>query len=417
MYKIKSTILILTTLLIVSAIPKNSYAYCDTPLVAGDITSLSTQTETDLNNFITQEMNFIEKSFGTTTFMIKTRLHELDMNTRTWFSDWGKNKLKPALKDFTIQINAQQLEQNKALGVMVDSNLMNEAIQKKADLKVESKRRYQPTQSFCQIDTLGPKQLEPYQISKSLNRALTLEGLDVRLNTKGTASALNAAAEMKDFWDEYVTNFCDTNLGDYGCNNTPPGPLLGRHRDIPDLIWGDNLTIDMTNAENRKLVKAALRYMVYPVTPDPIVKKAVQTAAGRKEILERRAEITRTNTIYNVLGAILAERVGSNTETHTDEIREAAGIKANNISEKASYRETQEAVIRDRFYDPAYIVKTFDTPEQMTREQIFVGNAQLQIMNDIFRRNEELLFMMAAGYARDLDKQQFSSELSSATLK
>ena len=60
---------------------------------------------------------------------------------------------------------------------------------------------------------------------------------------------------------------------------------------------------------------------------------------------------------------------------------------------------------RDRFNDPQYIIKMISDPVQVARERNTLSALRLQTMNDIFRRQEEMLFMESAEYGRDLNGQ------------
>ena len=62
-------------------------------------------------------------------------------------------------------------------------------------------------------------------------------------------------------------------MGDQGC--TAPGIDAGRHRDIGTLLWGPQLTIDPTNQENIRVMQANLRYIIDPLTSDPIPQSAI----------------------------------------------------------------------------------------------------------------------------------------------
>jgi hypothetical protein len=108
---------------------------------------------------------------------------------------------------------------------------------------------------------------------------------------------------------------------------------------------------------------------------------------------------------------MLTERVGG-SQVDPTLMREAAGIPTQDFSPAlalpgvgASYRELQEAMTRDRFDDPQYIIKMISDPVQVARERNVMSALRLQTMNDIFRRQEELLFMESAEYGRDLNNQ------------
>jgi hypothetical protein len=256
-------------------------------------------------------------------------------------------------------------------------------------------------------------------MSRALTKGLSLDNAKLQSNSVDSSSATGRGAEMKTQWEEYVKKFCDNTRGDLGC--TTPGTIPGRHRDIPGLLWGEKQTIDMTSEDNRIMVQAALRYLVHPASDDPLPATAVTSAAGHRAILDRRANLARTNTIFNVVGQMLSERAGlpqdSRLKAFFRKLRKIAGKPDSTISDDPSYSELRQAMTKDRFNDPAYAVKMVNHPEQLIREQGSINAIRLQLMTDLFRRNEEMLFMEAAGYARDLDHQKPPSAVSSAPLK
>ncbi len=167
------------------------------------------------------------------------------------------------------------------------------------------------------------------------------------------------------------------------------------------------------------MIQANLRYLIDPLASDVVPQSVIpmpndpnlsQATQGRTAILERHAEQAYINTIYNTMGAMLSERMGG-SGVDVSLMRAAAGIPPADTAPGvlpligASYREIQEAMTRDRFQDPMYLVRLIGDPEQVTRERNTLSALRLQAMSDIFRRQEEMLFMESAEYGRDLNQQ------------
>jgi len=341
------------------------------------------------------------------------RLTEFDGNIRTaliTFSD----RLIEALKIMTTQLSVAQVEQTRAIGYLMDAQLLNEAALRKSQRQDEAHRRYLPSEQSCPADTVGPGQAKAYQMSRAFSRAFTLGDSPRRSNAKGSISATGTAAETRALWDEYVAKFCDNTKGDQGC--TSPGPLAGKHKDIPALLWGDRQTMDMNNPDNQFVVDAALRNLIAPRSSDIILPGAALSASGHQALLARRAEQGRANAIYHVMSQMIGERAGG-SGVNAQPIRAAAGVPAAEASADASYSELRETMTRDLYYNPEYLVRLVNNPEQAAREQISANAARLQLMNDIYRRSEELLFMEASIYSRDLDQQIPSSAVKSSPLR
>jgi hypothetical protein len=397
-------------------LPARAFAGCETPFSASPaMAQLAKEDTKTINDFIEQEKKFIDKDLTqTATYEMMSRLDEFDVNLLAWLNDWWKNRLLPSMKQMTKQLSAAQIDQTRTAGALMDAQLFSESASNKKQRQSEAHLRYRPSDMACQADTVSLGQTKAQQLSKAITRATAMDDAKRRGNDRGSISAAGRGAEMSSLWTEYVAHFCDNENGDKGC--TQPGTMPGKHKDIPAMLWGDKQTIDLSNPENLIMMQAALHYLVYPLSSDPIPPGAVESADGHQAILVRRAESARTNAIYNVIGQMVGERVGG-SGVNVQAIRAAAGIPVADASANASYREAQQALTKDRFNSPEYIVRMVNDPEQVVREQMTISAIRLQILNDIYRRSEELLFLSAAEYSRDLDKQIPSSAVSSAPLK
>lgn len=410
----KKTLAIFSVLLLCS-LPAEGFAQCEQASTATtSMIKLLTDDIKNITDYATQEINFtIEKLSNTATNELKARLDEFDGNVRVALAAWS-DRLIPALKKMTGQLSIAQIDQTRVIGSMMDAQLLNTTIKNRNERLSAARQRHSASELSCQADTAGPGQTKAYQMSRALARTFPVEANPRMSNATGTASATGSIAELKPLWEEYVTKFCDPGSGDQGC--TAAGTLAGKNRDIPGILWGDRQTIDMSNPDNRLMVEAALRNMIHPLSEDPIPPGATNSAEGRQALLDRRAEMARLNTVYNVMGQMIAERVGG-SGLNTQLMRAKAGVPATEASTDASYREIQQTMTKDVFYDPSFIVRLIGHPAQVIRAQLSIKAAQLQLMNDIYHRSEEMLFMEAAVYGQDLDKQAPSSAVSSAPLR
>ncbi len=402
-------ILIIFIALLTSLYPKDSYAgsnSCELNVAANlFMGKLAVQATKDLRLFSMQEQNFYTKGISTISYMIRKRLKEFEKNTLFWFGDWWDTKMAPSLKDITQQASTAIIDQDLIIGKMADGQTMNDEIIERQLRQAESQKRYQPSELACQADSMGPGQTRAYHVSKALNNSISIEDTKRRGNEKGSPSARGRVTETAHFWKEYIEYFCDKDNGDLGCAEDIDPTLKGQHKDITNLLWGDKQTLDLSNEDDERRVKATMRYLIYPETADPIVLSAVQSDSAITEVLTRRSEMARANVVYHVIGQIMSERTGG-SKVNTQEIRTAANIDPEKTSSNASYRELQEIMNRDRFLDPDYILNMSDSPENVMREQVTIGASRLQLMNDIFRRQEELLLLTATDYSHSLDAQR-----------
>lgn len=398
------------------ALPGKAFAQCEDPVSASSaLTSLAIADVINLNNFFTQELNFIDLKLGTTARTeVTTRLDEFDTNILSWLSNWWTTGLSPDMRLMTKQINVAGVDQSRQLGSMMDAQQVNQNINKIQEEEINAHRRYKPNELSCQVDTLAPAANKAFRLARALPATYASSDTVRRGNTKGSAGEAGRGAALKDQWDEYIAKFCDPARGDLGC--TSPGTMPGAHTDIPAMLWGNRQTIDMSNPENRLKADAAMRYLISPALVSPIPAKVVEAPAGQEAIAQRRSRDARLNTVYNTIGQMLAARVGG-SGINTRDMNTAAGVPTVDSSTNASYREVQEALTRSRFYAPDYIVQLVEDPEQIVREMGSLNAIQLQSMNDIFKRNEEMVFMEAASFANTLDKEIPESPHSAETFK
>ena len=415
--------------------PRTASAVCEDPISSSVEVNLLQAADFFLfNQFIIQESSFDWNNLSTAYEHLAKAWVTFTRNVLTALNNFATNLNATAVngwRPMTMELHVSQVDQTYRLGQMQWAQLMLEEKIRTDNYTNEAQKRYAPSELACAMDTAGPGLSRAYQISRALNRTLAFDDQPRRENATSEWPAINAAGkwallpttsfngtdqDVKATFDEYVAKYCDNTMGDLGC--TTPGLDAGRHKDIGALLWGPQLTIDPTNQENIRVMQANLRFLIDPLAPDPIPETVIpmpgtdvaQAAQGRTGILERHAEMAYINTIYNTLGAMLTERVGG-SKVDVSLMRAAAGIPTTSTrpgtlpNVGASYREISEAMTRDRFEDPKYLVKMLSNPEQVAREQNTLSALRLQTMNDIYRRQEEMLIMEAAAYGRDLNAQ------------
>lgn len=261
--------------------------------------------------------------------------------------------------------------------------------------------------------------------------------------------AVGFAGQLALLWKEFCTKYYDPARGDQGCDPavyTTPAVYPGKNTDLSGFLWGDNQTINMNdtpNMDNLANLTAALRTLISPFAPDPIAATALNAVQGQEEAMARRARDARLNTVWNVMAQLASERAsggGRNIDpavnpatdpskgaADPEAIRQAAGfapdpnvayIPAGQIAENQggtpanpnhegggpSYSTLREAMVKDRYFNPAYAIRLVNQPSAVVREDLAVQAAQAQITNDLYKRTEEMVFMEAASFADDLDK-------------
>lgn len=401
-----------------TALPTKAFAlWCETPPAGtGAMIMTATADTLNLNNYIMQEENYADELIGhTATYEVMSRLQEFDFNFRNWMTDWWGNRLLPAMMDLTKQLSADQISQIRHLGAVLDAARQDKTRQEMQKKKISGKKKYQPSEPFIQMDSMGPGTQKSSNLGRALARGFALDDSPRRGNKKGGVSATGRGGEIKSQWEEYVRKFCDPEKGDQGC--TVAGTKPGYNRDLPMMLWGDRQTIDLTIPDNRLAVTAALRTLIYPASPNPIPPSAVESVAGRQALLARRSEETRVNTIYHTLGIMVGERVGGGSGVNTQPFAVAIGTPTADNSPDASYSELRRSIARDRYLDPMYVARLITSPQSVVKEMGATGAVRLQAMSDLYKRSEEMMLMEAATYARDLDHEMPGSATAATPLR
>lgn len=408
----------------------HAFAQCEDPADATDeFNDLADEIVDELNNFITQEENFItELVTHRAKYEMINRLYEFDTNIRAGLTNWWQNDLLPSMKKQAKQLTVDQVDQSKSLGSMNDAQTQNETINEIKQQEVAAQRRYAPNEGSCVVDSIatatsgagggsgGSGINKAAAMSRALAAAAARDDGKRRTNSTGSPSEKGKGAEVNWIWKQFHDKFCDPANGDQGCTAAGDTEMSGMHVNLPQLLWGQKQTIDMSNDKNRQIVEAAERYFINPFSPDPIQVQAIRSSQGQEMLLDRRANNARTNAIYNVVAQMLAERAGG-SGVNSQDMRVAAGLPPGDAATDASYRELMIAMSFDRYHDPDYLVRMVNYPEQILREQGSINAIKMQQMNDIYRRQEELLFMEAASYGNTLDGDKPSSAEAAAPVR
>lgn len=389
----------------------------------------------DFNDLLEQEQWFIDhKLMETAKHEMTARINEFADNLTEGFGEWWRDNnegddpepkgLFEHLKPIAKQLHFTRTQQTQHLGALVDAEMTNETVLRLQQQHVKATQKYAVNENSCQLDTVGTVQSAAAVKSRAIAQGFTADNQPRILNSKPAGAAPATPGLYRDQYDiakaaskggvteqaaqfkEYQQYFCNPAAGDQGC--TAPGLLAGKNTDLPGLLWGNRQSSELgatpAGENNRRVHNAVLRTMISPRTAPPIPKDAVDTVKGEEQILRRRAHAGRTNAVYNVVSAMLAERVGT-AGVDTADIRVASGLDMSDASVTASYREIQEAMSRDRFINPEYTARLIGSPTEVAREEVGVNAMRMQQMSDMYKRMEEMLVMEAAVYAGELDKK------------
>lgn len=422
--------------------PRPAYASgaCETAADAEQQIDELNQDVVDLfNDLLEQEQNFIDlKLMDTSKQEIMARIDEFGDNFAKGLAEfWRDNNdgndpepkgLYEQLKLMTTQLHQAKIQQTMQLGALIDAELANEVALHQQQQQVAAQQAMTTSQQGCQLDTVGSQLGAASVKTRAIARGFTLDNQPRQFNSAPSGPApstpglyrdqhnlAKAAAkgpeyEQKVLYDEYQQYFCDPAAGDAGCST--PGTLAGQNTDLPALLWGDKQSADLgdstTGENNRRVRAAALRTLISPRSTAPIPPDVANSMTGKEELLRRRAHTARINAVYNVVAQMMADRVSVTNfapDVSPADIRTASGVDPSESAVNPSYREIQEAMSRDRFIHPEYTAQLIGAPWEVAREEVGVNATRMQVMSDLYKRAEEMVFMEAAIYAEDLDKQ------------
>ena len=172
----------------------------------------------------------------------------------------------------------------------------------------------------------------------------------------------------------------------------------------------------MNTAENRELVETVTRNIAGPFAPEPMGADVVRSATGVQATIERRAKRARQNTITNTIGQMMGERAGG-TGANTQDLRAGAGTPSENASTDASYREIQQATMRERYMDPEYLFRVVNYPATVVRETGAINAQKLQLLSDLYKRAEEMVWIEGAVLGTQLDQRMPGAAVGSTPLR
>ncbi len=420
----KKIIYIFTIFVFLSAQATKAFACEMGPNATAVFSSLITEKDRLIDQFSQEVPNFFNLDFDTAQTETITRLDEFNLNVRTGLENMWFDGFRPNFEPMTRQLSVAEVDQTLAIGNFIDANAFNDMNRIFQENRYRSHRGYRPSELACQADTSSYAINNADRFSRHIGKTIATISID-RLQNKRDAGTNTLAAggvdietqdgplaEHNQLWAEYLTYFCDPimNAGNSGCSNPGvPGLLPNRDLFLGDLLWGDQKTLDLSVAENRIMVDRMLRNIIQPTSLPILVDGVLETDPGRKLMLQRRSYYARQQAIYNVLGKMIGLRaatdpdIADNIANNIGDIRTKAGILPINVSGEPSYYEMMETMTRDKYRHKDYATNLIEEPENLIREGINIQTFQLQQMNDIYKRNEELLLLMAADLSFDLD--------------
>lgn len=311
---------------------------------------------------------------------VAAKILEVGKNLNDWFDTFWLYNLRPAMQAMTVQLNTADADQSNIIGQYSDSMDANRTNMALMGTEIEEHRAMRPSETVCVGATTAGGMARAANIRRAYATSAPRERLNRSGARQGTAAANGPGADQGERWQDYVANYCDptVNGGAAGCSAA--GPMAGRDLDVTGEIFEKD-TIDVRDANTRKVVDDLLTNIVEPVTMAPVPVEMLSGAEGQQKFLEGEAYKTRRQVLFDAVYYIVARRVpGSDMAEFIEPIRVSAGLT--NSSDNPSHNEVMDALMVDRYRSGQNTTNQVDEPENNARELVMQQALQAMQMSD-----------------------------------
>ncbi len=358
----------------------------------------------------------------TTGFMaaVDTKILEVTNNQVDWWDTFWYYNLRPAMMDWTDQMVTMDQDQNLQLGKFADAQNVNRTNRDIQFNEIQSHRELRPGENVCQAATISGGLTRAYTFRRAYGASAPAERAPRSGNAVGTAAAQGPAADQKERWDDYVSNYCDPteNAGASGC--TTPGGQKNRDVDVTGEIFAKE-TIDLKDATTKKVVDDIITNIAEPTVRQPIPEQAItsNSSQAHEAVLSAESYRAKRQVIYDALYSIVARRApGSAMKEFLEPMRQAAGVSNANISANPSHNEIMQVMMAERFRTGTYSVDQVDEPENNQREMVIQQAFQAMQMSDQIDLLDHYSLLVAADLSENVDiSKQKDSEVNDRPLK
>lgn len=349
---------------------------------------------------------------------VAAKIAEVGKNINDWFDVFWLYNLRPAMQAMTVQINTADSDQSNLIGQFTDGFDANRTNMALMGVEIETHRAMRPSENVC----VGATAVGGMTSAANFRRAYGTAAPRARLARSGARSGTPAAngpgADQRSRWEDYIANYCqaDMNGGASGC--AADAPLAGRDLDVTGEIFMKD-TIDVRDANTRKVVDDLLTNIIEPVTMEPVPAQTLNGPEGQETFLKGESYKARRQVLFDAVYHIVARRVpGSNMGTYINPIREAAGIDPANFSDSPSHNEVMEVMMAERFRAGTIGVNQIDEPENNNRELVIQQAFQAMQMSDQIDLLDRYALILAARVgANVVEHKPFDNKMESRPVR
>lgn len=324
-----------------------------------------------------------------------TRFGQIVTDIDDWYDTYWYYNERPAMQAAVEQDNVQEAMQTATLSMFRDAAEQARTIRTLAEIEVESAARNQPSAQICTAGTMSGGLMRANAIRRAYAAAAPVQAARRTANTRGTAAAQGAAADIAERWNNVRATYCNSedNNGNSGC--AVDGPMVDADIDVTATIFMND-TIDLTDPQVRQAVDDLITNVAEPFAPNLIPASAANGAAGVEASVRRDAYRAQRQAIHAALQHVVARRApGAGNGSFLAAMRESAGMSADMLTNNPSHNEILEVMASERFRTGQYSLEQVDTPDNNARELVVQNATEVMLNKD---RNDliDLLSLMVA---------------------
>lgn len=337
---------------------------------------------------------------------VSAEFAQIVININDWFDTFWHYNLRPAMQASTEQTNAIDMQQASTQSGQVDAAEMNRAIARINQLEVESERAYRPGENVCVAGTVTGGMTRANRVARAYAAAAPADSGRRSTRSAGTPAEKGRINDTGDRIGTYKSRYCNPadNNGSNVCATA--GAFPDADIDVTAQVFQKE-TIDLKDADTKKSVDDMITNIAEPFPLDNIPATALNSAQGAEAMLKGEAHTAKRQLIYTALYYSIARRApGSQMGSFISDIRSAAGIPTDALSDNPSYNEIMEVMMNERFRTGKYTIEQIDTPENNEREMVIQSAFQVMHMHDQLDLLDRYGLLVAAEAGMEANEQR-----------
>ena len=316
---------------------------------------------------------------------IDEKIFEVTQNLTGWIDTFWWYNLRPALQAETEQLNTFDSFKDENEGGYADASDQNRVDDEYMRRDIDSHREQRPSQQVCVAGTISGGMTRTAVFRRAYETAAADERHPRSANDTSGASGApsngSTAQDQQSRWQNYTTNYCNTdaNAGYSGC--AANGTQVDRDISVTDEIFAKD-TIDLKTPATQKAVDDIITNISEPEIDDPVPPGSIESPAGQSALLRGQAYKAKRQVVYDALYYIVSRRApGSLNQSgigggpagpanFLDDMRKASGLDPTYFSANPSHNEIMEGMMSERFRTGQYSIEQIGESENNEREMV-----------------------------------------------